>query len=177
VTMNVLVFPYQSLLPVFARDSLHSDAFGLGLLSAAAGVGSVLGSTLLARIGWLPQGRTFLIASLLTPLTVLLFAFSQQLPIAVVTLASTGIVQTGFSTMQSAVLLHGVPAQLRGRAAGWLAVAIGTGPLGVLATGAVATLIGAPLAVGCAAAAGVLVVAFQALAAPKLRGYAWRDDD
>src|SRR5437763_1924353 len=45
VCMNVLVFPYQQLLPVFARDALHVDAVGLGALSAAAGFGSVVGAT------------------------------------------------------------------------------------------------------------------------------------
>ena len=43
VFMNVLVFPYQQLLPVFARDVLHVDAIGLGVLGAASGVGSLLG--------------------------------------------------------------------------------------------------------------------------------------
>ena len=36
--------PVPAVLPVFARDVLHVDAVGLGVLGAAAGVGSLVGA-------------------------------------------------------------------------------------------------------------------------------------
>ena len=48
VFMNVLVFPYPQLLPVFARNSLQVDAVGLGGLNAASGIGSVIGAMAIA---------------------------------------------------------------------------------------------------------------------------------
>ena len=43
VIMNAWAFPFQALLPVFARDILGQGPFGLGLLGAANGAGALVG--------------------------------------------------------------------------------------------------------------------------------------
>src|SRR5256886_524628 len=45
---NLLGMPYQVLLPVFATDMLHGDAHTLARLTAASGVGAILGALYLA---------------------------------------------------------------------------------------------------------------------------------
>lgn|SRR5262245_32145909 len=45
---NLLGMPYQVLMPVFATDVLHGDAHTLGRLTAASGVGAILGALSLA---------------------------------------------------------------------------------------------------------------------------------
>ena len=45
---NLLGMPYQVLLPVFATDILHGNAYTLGRLTAASGVGAILGALYLA---------------------------------------------------------------------------------------------------------------------------------
>lgn len=176
ITMNMLVFPHQQLLPVFARDTLQVDALGLGWLTAATGVGSVIGSGIMARAPNWPQGRTFLLSSISTAVLVVLFAASQSFWVAMGCLIAAGLAQSGFSTMQAATILHAAPPDVRGRATGWLSVMIGFGPLGVLGVGALAGVLGAPLAVAIGAVFAFALLVLQSIAAPTLRAYRWRDD-
>src|SRR5256886_4755649 len=48
---SVLGFPFIVLMPVIARDVLHTDARGYGLLMAAVGIGAMLGALGLAVQG------------------------------------------------------------------------------------------------------------------------------
>jgi hypothetical protein len=48
VAMNTLFFPYQHMLPVFARDVLALGPAGLGALVAADGGGALLGALVIA---------------------------------------------------------------------------------------------------------------------------------
>jgi hypothetical protein len=47
----LFVLPYLALMPVFARDVLGIGAAGLGLLTAAIGVGALAGAVTVARSG------------------------------------------------------------------------------------------------------------------------------
>jgi MFS family permease len=47
--------PYQTLLPVFTKDVLHVGAGELGLLSAASGVGALVGSLTVATVAAFPR--------------------------------------------------------------------------------------------------------------------------
>src|SRR5262249_20586763 len=77
VLMNTLVFPYQQMLPVFARDVLHVGPAPLGLLVAAQGLGALVSSALIgARGGPLSHGRVFMGSSLAGALLLLVFACS-----------------------------------------------------------------------------------------------------
>src|SRR4029453_1382518 len=68
IVMNVLVFPYQPLLSVFARHVLAGGPRTLGLLVAADGVGALIGALAIAAYrGSLPYGRLFAAAVLVTP--------------------------------------------------------------------------------------------------------------
>jgi hypothetical protein len=70
-----------------------------------------------------------------------------------------GVVESGFGTMQSAIILLAAPERARGRAMGILSACIGTQPLGSLWIGFLTSRAGAPLATGIEAAlAFVLMV-------------------
>ena len=55
--------PYTQLLPIFARDILHTGPDGLGTLMMANGIGSVLGSVIIVLLPFRRQGL-FLFTSL-----------------------------------------------------------------------------------------------------------------
>ena len=151
--MNVLVFPYQQLLPVFARDVLHEDAVGLGLLGAAAGVGSFMGAMAIASVGRVPRsGLFFWVGSVLMSTCIVGFALADNLPVALILVAFSGLGSAAFASLQSTIVLGKSSDQLRGRAMGALTLAIGSGPFGTLEIGAVSILLGAPLAVALNAA-------------------------
>jgi predicted MFS family arabinose efflux permease len=170
VFMNMLAFPHQTLLPVFARDVLFVDAVGLGMLGAASGVGSLLGALVLAgragvpRPGWLFAGGSFAMCLCLVG-----FALTREFPLALLLLGLSGLGQASFSALQSTIILAGSSDQLRGRAMGALTVAIGTAPLGLLEIGAITAAFGAPIAVATNAAACAVLVAWVAARLPGFR--------
>jgi MFS family permease len=65
ITANIFVWPiFQSFLPVFAKDILKAGPGGLGLITAAAGTGAIIGSLLIANMGdfnW--KGRLLIIGT------------------------------------------------------------------------------------------------------------------
>jgi hypothetical protein len=70
-----------------------------------------------------------------------------------------GVGQAGFSVMQSSIILQSASDAMRARVMGTLVLAIGGGPPGRLAIGAVATAFGAPFALcGSAGIAAVGII-------------------
>ncbi len=165
VLMNVWVFPYMTLLPVFARDVLHQGPFGLGLLGAVHGIGTFVGLVVVnsARNFWSKEWL-FAGGAVLTCLGIAGFASSTSFLFSLLLLMVAGLGHASFSSMQSSIILLEASDEMRGRAMGALVLAIGLGPLGRLQSGAMAAAWGAPLAVGSMAALavlGILVVVFM----------------
>lgn len=170
VFMNVLVFPYQQLLPVFARDSLQVDAIGLGGLNAASGIGSVIGAMAIALSRRVPHsGMVFWLGSCLMSVCLIGFAASQQYVVALVLLGVSGLGQSAFSSLQSTIVLSSSTDQLRGRAMGALTLAIGSTPFGSLEIGALSVVLGATLAVALNAGLSAVLVLLVALRLPRFR--------
>ena len=170
VAMNFLAFPYMALLPVFARDVLHQGPIGLGLLGAASGIGSFVGILAIGQVrrvvsnGWIFASGSFLMA-----VSLVAFAASTHFYFSLGLLVLSGIGQACFSVMQSAIILVTASDDMRDRAMGAVAIAIGAGPPGRLQVGALAEAFGAPIAVGLTAAAAALMVAAVAAGLPGFR--------
>ena len=149
IAMNVLLFPYQQLMSVFAQDVLAGGPRTLGLLVAADGVGALAGALAIAAYGGsLPHGRLFATAVLVAPFALVAFSASRSLAVSLVLMVAMGIAESGFSAMQSTLVLLSAPAHARGGAMGILSACIGTQPLGTLAIGAIAALaVIAPVAI------------------------------
>ncbi len=158
--MNAFAFSYQVLLPVFVRDVLFLGPLELGILGAGVGVGSILGIVLIDRLGqYYREGIVFAVSSLLNALATLIFAVSTSFSLSLVMLTLVGIGQTGFSIMQSSIILRSSSDAMRARVMGLLVLSIGGGPPGRLLVGALAGIAGAPLALAsCAGVASAGVV-------------------
>jgi len=168
--MNILVFPYQQLLPVFARDVLLTDAVGLGELSAATGVGSFIGAAAIAFARSVPRsGLLFWTGSCVMSVSLVGFALTANFGMALVLLGLSGLGQAAFASLQSTIVLGRASDQLRGRAMGALTLAIGSAPIGTLEIGAVSVLIGAPLAVALNAGMCTVLVGLVAQRLPRFR--------
>ena len=147
VLMNVLFFPYQHMLPVFAREVLRVGPEWLGALVAADGLGALLGALAIAsRRGFLPHGRLFAIAVLVAPFLLLAFTGLRWRWACLGLLVLIGAAESGFAAMQSTLVLLSAPGESRGRAMGILSACIGTQPAGTLWIGFLATGIGVPAA-------------------------------
>ncbi len=158
--MNAFAFSYQVLLPVFVRDVLFLGPLELGILGAGTGIGSILGIALIDRLGqYYQEGIVFTISSLLNAMATLTFALSTTFSLSLAMLILVGIGQTGFSIMQSSIILRLSSDAMRARVMGLLVLAIGGGPPGRLLVGTLAGIAGAPLALAsCAGIASLGVV-------------------
>lgn len=160
-TIAFLVFPYVTLLPLFARDIFHIGAPGLGLLNAASGTGALTGAILLMLLSQgLERGKPFLIAlCVLGGLAAIAFALSNILDVSLLILIVIGSCTVMSGTVTNATLQILTPLEMRGRVLSiWIMVAFGLGPFGNLLAGWVAQTFGArlTLAIGgslCAAVA------------------------
>ena len=157
VIMNAWAFPFQALLPVFARDVLGQGPLGLGLLGAANGVGALIGllAVNLARRS-VSNPTIFSAGSFLACIGLVAFSLSGSMAVSLLALAVAGVGQAGFSIMQSSIILVESTDDMRSRAMGALVLAIGIGPVGRVQAGAMAAIWSAPVAVGCMAASGAV---------------------
>lgn len=170
VFMNAFAFPYMFILPVFARDVFAVDPVGLGMLGAASGIGSLVGSLILASRGRIGRaGLLFSTGSTVMCVCLVGFALSPDFNLAVALLLLSGLGSSTFAAFQSTIILGAASEQLRGRAMGVLTLAIGTAPIGLLEMGALTSLFGAPLAVAANAALCAVLVLWTAVRLPRFR--------
>jgi MFS family permease len=170
VFMNMFVFPYQFILPVFARDVLGVDPVGLGVLGAGQGLGSMVGVIVLASRGRVPRsGLLFAAGSLLMSTCLVGFALSTDFNLSVALLVLAGLGSSTFSAFQSTIILATASERLRGRAMGVLTLAIGTAPFGLLEIGAITSYASAPIAVASNAALCAVLVVLTTIALPRFR--------
>ena len=143
VLMNLLVFPYQQMLPVIARDLLHVGPKQLGILAGADGIGAlVVGAILTRRARGSRHGVIFLAGAFAVSLFVIVLALSRLFALSWATQVTLGLCSGMFGAMQPVLILNMVEVQMRARAMGMLAMAIGVGPFGILLTGVLSATIG-----------------------------------
>ena len=158
VAMNVLVFPYQHMLSVFARDVLAGGPGMLGTLIAAEGLGALAGAlTIAAQRRHPPQERLFGMSIVVIPAMVVAFSLSPSLPLCLVLLVILGLIEAAFGATQTTVVLLSAPERVRGGTVGILSACIGTQPVGTLAIGALVGIAGAPLAFAINALAALVI--------------------
>lgn len=158
LNMNVIV-------PLVARDVLHADARGFGLLMASLGVGAVLGAVVLAATGRTRPPLALLIgAALVTSAGLLALAAARQFWLAAAALGVAGFAQIVCMAGCNTTVQLTAPDELRGRVMGLYAlVFVGTTPFGALLMGAVAEKFGVSVACGFGGGMGLILI--SALAA------------
>ncbi len=98
--------------------------------------------------------------------TVIGFSASTNFHLSIALMFLFGVGQSWFGIMQSSIVLLRASDEMRSRAMGAVALAIGFGPVGKLTLGAMAEGMGAPLAVGLFGAAAVASVVGVATTMP-----------
>ena len=168
--VNLFVFPFLfTLLPIFARDVLHTGATGFGQLMAAVGMGYAAGSIL---AGALPlsvnKGKLLIIAVISWPAILLIFSASHLFLLSVILLVFSGIAQGMSLALIQALLLINCSEEMRGRVSGARAFAVGALPLGTLLTGYGAGLFGAPTVLIINSSASIVITILIAIWASEL---------
>lgn len=149
VVMNLLVFPYQHLIALVAGEILEVGPGRMGVLSGAAGVGSVIVAGFLTfRSRPATARRFFAGGATLGAIGLMVLAVSTSFHLSVGIQLIIGAGFGAFGAMQPVLIASAVEPEMRARAMGVLAMAIGTGPIGMLMTGALSSVIGASWTIG-----------------------------
>jgi MFS family permease len=144
---EMLGWSTMSLYPTFARDVLQVDAAGLGALSGARSLGSVIGLLLLATLGFAGRGgKLLLLAGVAFGVGLAGFALSTVFVVSLLLLVLVGAASSSFDTLGQSLLQQSVGDHERGASAGIWFFGTGFGPFGSLGLGTVATLFGGPIA-------------------------------
>ena len=178
VFMNLLLFPYQQLIPVVAAEVLYVGPTLMGLLLAFEGLGALTGSVAIASWSNLTHhGRVYLFGSMAGLTMLLLFSFSQWYGVSLALMLMLGLGTAGFGAMQATIILLVARDDMRGRGLGVITLAIGAGPIGGLMLGTMADAMGAPRAMTINAVLGLITVGLVGLLVPSLRGRMTSDSE
>ncbi|WP_343672892.1 MFS transporter [Chitinophaga sp.] len=145
--MGLLVLPYDTLMPVFAKTIFRGDARTFGYIASAVGLGAITGSLFLASLKKSGHLTGILLASIVI-LGIGLIGFSRctsfyaAIPFAVI----VGVASLVPMTASITIIQVEAAAHMRGRVMSYIAMAyFGMLPLGSLLAGTASQRISAPM--------------------------------
>src|SRR5215213_5551356 len=141
---------YVAMMPVIARDVLHTGAGGYGLLVTVVGVGALTGALTLAGLSnRVRRGRLFLLSAFAFAVLLIAFSLVRVMWLAVIVLVFLGLTMMINGALANGILQSVVPDELRGRVmAAYVFVYVGFSPIGSLIAGAVARVTSVEWAIG-----------------------------
>jgi MFS family permease len=151
---SIFGLQYLTMMPVIARDVLHTGAGGYGFLVTLVGVGALSGALVLAAFSArVRRGRLFLISALSFAALLFVFSLMRNITVAGVLLVFIGLTMMINGALANGMLQAIVPDELRGRVmAAYVFVYVGFTPIGSLIAGAVAHVLNVQWAIGGGAA-------------------------
>ncbi|HET8521764.1 MAG TPA: MFS transporter [Thermomicrobiales bacterium] len=160
VLIGALTYEFSVTLPLLARFTLKGSAGTYAALTAAMGVGAVIGGIYTAgrrRAGL----RTLGISAALFGTSVLLTAIAPNLPLALLALVLVGFFSINFTSLANVTLQLESAPDMRGRVmALWTMASIGSTPFGGPIIGWIGQLAGARLALAVGGFAALTAAAF-----------------
>ena len=168
---SVFAISYIPLLPAFVQVVLQQGAAAYGWLTAAFGIGAVVGALVIAnrpRPGW--HGSWLFTANILFPIMLAFFVFNTSLPISFALEFCMGAAFMIEYTMINTLLQTGVKDAMRGRIMGLYTITfLGFAPFGNLALGALSARIGLSLAITLFAAISLVLSQIVFRRVPQMR--------
>ena len=130
LVMNAWAFPLQQFIPAVGTTLLEVGPVLVGLLVASDGFGHLAGAAMMASTrGIRFHGRYFAFGSIIVLLASAAYVWTPWYAVAFVLLFASGLGQSGFSTMQSSIMMLVSPPQMRGQMMGLLSFCIGVANL------------------------------------------------
>ncbi len=156
-----------AILPVYARDVLHTGAGGYGALTAAFGLGAAVGALSIAAVGHrFRRERTVLGAGLALGTTIALLGLVHYFVLALVLALIAGLCMALNAIMTNTVLQTTAPDYLRGQVVGFYSfIVVGMAPFGSLQAGWISEHLGTPAAI---LAGGTICLVAAAVAANRM---------
>lgn len=172
---------FAALPPIYAKLVFGGGPETLGILLSAVGVGGIAGGLVTASLGRVERrGMLQLGALAATSASLIGFAFSASLWVAVPLLAASGFFELIYLTTNQTLLQLSIPEGLRGRVTSVVSLNAGLSPLGGLIAGVGADFVG-PRAMtvalcGVAATIAVATLTFSPTVRDHRMGRALADD-
>jgi MFS family permease len=162
-----------ALLPIYARDVLHTGPWGLGLLRSAPAVGALVMSGFLARYPIDRQvGRVMFRAVLIFGAATVAFGLSTSFPLSLLALAVLGASDVVSVVIRVSLVQMRTPDETRGRVSAVHSLFTGTSnQLGEFESGVLAAAFGAVAAVLIGGVGTMVVVAIWMYRFPELRRF------
>jgi MFS family permease len=168
---SVLLGGATALLPIFAKDILHTGPWGLGLLRAAPSVGAIVMSLLLARYTIQRHAGSIMFGAVaMFGISTLIFGLSQSFGVSLLALVILGASDMVSVVIRSSLIQLETPDAMRGRVSAVNSIFIGaSNQLGEFESGITAAWLGAVPAVllggvGTLVVVGVWIYCFPLLA-------------
>ncbi len=143
---SLLVLPYNTVLPVFAKVIFKGNASTFGLINGFIGAGAVAGTVYLAsRKPGAPLKKILFAGTFILGVGMILFSQTRYFPVAMFFAILTGFGSMAQYTVSNIVAQSESAPEMRGRVIGIMLMALfGMMPIGSLVVGAVSQRIGAP---------------------------------
>ncbi|NIG56368.1 MFS transporter [Chitinophaga sp. Cy-1792] len=160
---SMFVIPFNTLMPIFAKDVFNGTAKTFSWFESAAGLGSIISAMYMANLkAGKDLVKILVTASLIFSLSLMLLAYSGWLPLALVFMVLSGVgMMAQTSAINTYIQTHAIPA-MRARAISYYIMAYqGIIPVGSLLAGVMANVAGPKFTVFAEGIIGVVaVVAF-----------------
>ena len=150
-TVSLLVLPYDTLLPVFAKVIFNGNAATFGYIFSFIGLGAIGGTFFLASLKTgTNMKKLLLMSTTVLGIGLILFSHISYFPVAMIFAAFSGFGTMSQNTICITIIQVEADANMRGRVMSYIAFAyFGMLPLGSLLVGYVSQHIGAPDTILC----------------------------
>ncbi|HWD85694.1 MAG TPA: MFS transporter [Solirubrobacteraceae bacterium] len=161
--VGCLTYEFQVTLPYMAKTGLHAGSSGFGFMTAAMGVGAVLGGLVVATRG--RTGTAALVASVTGfGVAMALATVAPSLGVELIAMTLVGAGSVAFMSSGNATLQLGAAPDMRGRVMSlWFVAFQGSTPIGGPIVGALMSMAGARAGLGLGAVTCFIVAAAGAL--------------
>jgi MFS family permease len=160
--MSLLVLPYNTLLPVYAKVIFSGNASTFGYLSGFIGLGAIGGTLFLASLKpGADLKKILLVATLILGIGLILFSHTTNFIFACIFAVISGFGMMAQVTVSNTIIQTTVTPEMRGRVISYFAMAFfGMLPLGALLIGALSNKIGAPNTILSEGIAAIIIFGF-----------------
>jgi MFS family permease len=167
---SLLLIPFSTLLPVFARDILVVGAKGQGLLLTSMGVGALLSSVLVASLGdRMPRGIVMIGGVGIYGVLVVIFSASSSFVLSIAVMAMIGLCHVTSHALVQTVIQAYSPPEFRGRTMAIFHMTQVVLVVGAMLIGALSTLVGARWAAASMSILGTLTMIAIYVLMPRAR--------
>ena len=168
---SIFGFQYLSMMPVIARDVLHTGAGGYGLLLTFVGIGALTGALSLAALGVrIRRGRLYNSTAFAYAGLIMLFSLTRSVHLAAAVLLFLGLAMLINGALSNGIIQSVVPDELRGRViATYIFVYVGFPPIGSFLAGLLADWIGVEWAIFSGGVAMMLYAIWAFSKYPEIR--------